>query len=409
MSESLRIVVTGLAATYPFGGVFWDYLQYLLGFHRLGHDVLYVEDSGRWAYDPQQQTFVEDGGRNAAHLNVQLQRLDPALTNRWFYQDAAGTCYGMERSRVRRFCQSADIFLHISASCRMRDEYLAANRTVFLDSDPMYTQSSFPEVDNGTADPETADRVARLRDHDVFFTFGLNVGQEDCLVPTGGHTWHPTRQPIIPDCFPSLPISQRNPMFTTIGSWEPREDGPCVNGVQYKGKSVELLRMIDLPRRSPLPLELALSGLFPGDKLKEHGWRIRPALEISADPWIYRDYMGRSLGEFSVAKNAYVAAKTGWFSTRTACYLALGVPAVVQETGFSKFLPTGKGLFAFTNPEEAIDAIERIVADPQPHAEAAREIALEHFDAQNVLTEMLDIIAAAPSRSPLRGSNSTKP
>ncbi len=396
MTDSLRIVVTGLAATYPFGGVFWDYVQYLLGFHRLGHDVLYLEDTGRWGYDPKRETFVEDGSGNARHLEAQLRRLDPGLAERWFYRDAAGRCYGRPWARTRRFCRSADIFLHISACCRMREEYLSAERTVFLDSDPMYTQSSFPDVDAGTADPEAAARVAMLREHDVFFTFGLNVGAADCRVPAGGLTWHPTRQPVLLDCFPPLQQAKRRRVLTTVGSWEPREDGPVVDGRRYLGKSVEFLRMIDLPKHSPVPLELALSGPAPVEKLTGRGWRVRPALEISKDPWIYRDYLARSFAECSVAKNAYVAGNTGWVSTRTACYLALGVPAVVQETGFSRYLPTGEGLFAFNDPGEAAAAIEAIAAGPERHAKAARRLAAEHFDAASVLTGMLETIAASP-------------
>lgn len=406
MAAPLRIAVTGLAATYPFGGVFWDYVQYVLGFHRLGHEVLYIEDTGRWCYSPQAQTFVEDGRDNAAHLNAQLARLEPALADRWFYRDAAGNGYGLPWERVREFCRGADLFLHISAACVLRDEYLAAERRVFLDSDPMYTQASLPEYEAGTATPEVAAHVAALlENHDVFFTFGLNIGAEDCRIPRGSVTWHPTRQPVVVDCFKPLPLQARRQVLTTVASWEPREEGPRIDGVAYQGKSVEFLRMIDLPTRSALPIELAISGPAPLDQLEAHGWQVRPAQEVSSDPWVYRDYLARSFAECSVAKNAYVAGRTGWFATRTACYLALGVPAVVQETGFSHIIPTGEGLLAFGTVDEAAAAIEQVRRDPHRHAEAARRLAGEHFEASGVLTGMLDVVASPPGPDPGRSSD----
>ncbi len=322
----LRIVVTGLAATYPYGGVFWDYMQYVLGFLDLGHEVLYLEDTGRWCYDPQVQTFVEDGERNAVHLQRQLAALDDRLTKHWFYRDAAENTFGLPWPDVVDFCRDADVFLHVSASCWMREEYLAAACTAFVDSDPMYTQSAIPDVLAGTADEASQERVQMLSAHDVHFTFGENVNSEDCLIPTGMYNWIPTRQPIVMRCFEAhrIPSHERRRVLTTIASWEPAEAGPVVEGVSYVGKSREFKRFLTLPRHSLVPLELAVSGELPRDLLREYGWTVREGLEVSADPWIYRNYLADSLGEWSVAKHAYVASRSGWFSCRTACYLAPG-------------------------------------------------------------------------------------
>ena len=392
MRPGARIVVTGFAATYPFGGVFWDYMQYLLGLHRLGHDVLYIEDTARWCYDPVAQTFGEGGGNNAAFLSQQLGRLDPELADRWFFRDASGATFGKPWPKVVEFCRSADLFLNISASCWMRDEYFAASRTAFIDSDPMYTQASVPGYVEGNIVDEDRARVDMLLAHDVFFTFAENIGSPDCLVPRELFDWMPTRQPVVLDCFASAqrPVAERRKVFTTVASWEPSLDaGPVINGVAYTGKSTEFLRFIDLPRRSAVPLEIALSGGAPRERLAAHGWGIVDAASISADPWIYRRYLADSLGEWSVAKNAYARSRSGWFSCRTACYLALGVPAVVQDTGFSVAIPCGDGLFAFDSEDSAAAAIDAIVTSPARHSAAALEMAKRYFDSETVLTDLL--------------------
>lgn len=390
--SALRIVVTGLAATYPFGGVFWDYMQYLLGFHRLGHDVWYLEDTGKWCYDPRAFTFVEDGSYNAQYLARQLELLDPALRERWFYRDATGQTFGRTWADVKNFCRSADLFIHISASCWMRDEYFAAKRVAFIDSDPMYTQSSVPPYLDGSISDEARARVDMLRQHDVFFTFAENIGAPDCLIPTALFDWLPTRQPVVLECFEAarVPLANRRRVLTTVASWEPTESGPVVNGVTYRGKSTEFERFIDLPARSSVPFELALSGKIPTDRLQAHGWQVRDAYGISHDPWIYRDYLAQSLAEWSVAKNAYVASHSGWFSCRTACYLALGVPAVVQDTGFSSSLPSGEGVLTFTTLDEASAALDNLLSAPERHAQAAHTIAHDYFDARVVLQRLVE-------------------
>ena len=389
---ALRIVVTGLAATYPFGGVFWDYLQYVVGLRRLGHDVLYVEDSGRWCYDPEQQTFVEESERNAAYLAREIVRLDPKLAGCWFFRDVVGETYGRGWEQVTEFCRSADLFINISASCWMRDEYFAASRVAFIDSDPMYTQASVRAYLDGTIDQLSRDRIEMLRRHDVFFTFGENVGDPDCRIPTDIFDWIPTRQPIVLGRFAeaAVPIASRRRVLTTVASWEPSEKGPVIDGVAYRGKSVEFERFVELPSVSALPLELAMSGPAPIERLRGSGWQIIDAYSISADPWGYRDYLAHSFGEWSVAKNAYVASRSGWFSCRSACYLALGVPVIVQDTGFSRRIPSGEGILSFSTLDEARGAIEELVAEPERHARAARAIAEEYFASDKVLGRLIE-------------------
>lgn len=388
MTGRLRVAVTGLAATYPYGGSFWDYMQYPIGLERLGHDVLYIEDAELWCYDAVAHTFVEHGGRHADRLARRVKSLAPALEDRWFYRDATGREYGREWDDVVRFCRGADLFLHVSASCWMREEYFAAKRVAFIDSDPMYTQSSVPGYLAGEVDDLDRSRVDMLRRHDAFFTFGENIGAPDCKVPTGLFDWRPTRQPVVLGLFEKEIVPERRRVLTTVASWEPSKVELVVDGVAYGGKSVEFERFIELPERSALPLEIALSGEAPMERLNERGWRLADPGPVSGDPWAYRDYLANSLGEWSVAKNAYVESRSGWFSCRTACYLALAVPAVVQDTGFT--IPTGEGLFKFSTMEEAAAAIEELARNPERHAGAARELASEYFDSRTVLNALIE-------------------
>jgi hypothetical protein len=388
----MQIVVTGLVATYPFGGVFWDYIQYVLGLHRLGHRVLYVEDTGKWCYNPTEHTFTERGDENASYLAHNLTRLEPGLAGAWFYRDSTGHTFGRSWPDVVQFCHDADLFLHISASCWMREEYFAPRVVAFIDSDPMYTQESVRRYMDGTAEADEIERIEMLLRHDVHFTFAENIGEIDCRIPKDLFDWHPTRQPVVLDCFESarVPVNKRRRIMTTVASWEPTEDGPVVDGVQYHGKSVEFERMIDLPRYSPIPLELALSGKYPAGRLYQAGWRIVPAYQVSHDPWVYRDYISSSYGEWSVAKHAYAASRSGWFSCRSACYMAAGVPVIVQQTGFDRTIPTGGGLQTFSTLEESVEAIEELASRPDDMSDSALETARSCFDSRRVLTTLLE-------------------
>ena len=261
-------------------------------------------------------------------------------------------------------------------------------RRALIDSDPLYTQASLL---SGT--PQQArDRLAWWSGHfDVFFTFGANIGSAACAIPTGSLRWLPTRQPVVLDCFldKAVPAATRRRVLTTVASWEPAEPGPVVDGIAYHGKSREWERFLDLPSQSEIPLEIAMSGPAPKERMGAHGWRLRDGFDVSRDAETYRSYLANSFGEWSVAKNAYVASRSGWFSCRSACYLALGVPVVVQDTGFATWLPTGKGLLTFSTPQEAAAAIATLAEGVEEHGRSARSIAVEYFDSAMVLTRLV--------------------
>jgi hypothetical protein len=172
-------------------------------------------------------------------------------------------------------------------------------------------------------------------------------------------------------------------------SWKNEDMLPAFDGEVYGGKNVEFMKFMNLPAGVSAPVEIALSGPAPVDQLRQHGWQVVDGYQKSSTMDVYRNYLGSSRGEWSIAKNVYVASRSGWFSTRSAAYLALGKPVVVQDTGFSRYLPTGQGLFGFTTLDEAVSAIDNIESNYRIHCDAARAIAEKHFRSEQVLTHLL--------------------
>lgn len=388
----MRIVVAGLAATYPLGGVFWDYMQYPQGFADLGHDVLYLEDTGMWCYDPAISTMVESGKHAATWLRGQIEQFLPSLTNRWFYRDATGDTFGIPPSRAQEFCRTAELFLDVSGAAFLRGCELPRARTIYLDSDPMYSQAAVPDAIAGNLDLQARDRISRMQAYDLTLTFGENIGEPNCLIPDQLFQWQPTRQPILVEAMTPYRVHQRERTrtFTTVGSWDSYKQPIVVDGRRYFGKRHEFQRFRRLPEMSGRSFQLALSGDGPTKAFAASGWSFSDPSSVSASAGSYLRFLASSFAEWSVAKHAYVASNSGWFSGRTALYLALGVPAIVQDTGFSSFLPTGCGLHAFSTVEEALAAIEDVAVDYERNCDAALAIAHEYFDAKKVLSKLLD-------------------
>jgi hypothetical protein len=184
--------------------------------------------------------------------------------------------------------------------------------------------------------------------------------------------------------------------FTTIAKW--RQPGKDIDwsGETYSwSKHVEFLKFIDLPRRTEQEFELALAWQDENDQeaipnLRSHGWRIVDAISLSLDTAPYREYILRSRGEFTVAKDQNIRLRSGWFSDRSACYLAAGKPVVTHDTAFGNILPVGRGLFAFRNMEDILTAIDTIESDYDRQSRAAREIAQEYFATENVLRSLIE-------------------
>jgi hypothetical protein len=263
----------------------------------------------------------------------------------------------------------------------------AGRPAAYVDLDPGVTQLSLANGDKTLRDV--------LGEHRTLFTFGENIGTSRSTIPTGGYTWHPTRQPVVIDCWTNASVPR--PVYTTIGKWTSRDRDMEYAGEHYGwSKREQWLELLALPSRTHVQFEMAMDVKTPDDcqRLTGSGWSLVDPLNISTDPWRYREYIRRSRAEFSVAKDMNVRLRSGWFSDRSACYLAAGRPVVLQDTGFGDVVPLGPGLHAFATVEGAARAIRDIEADWQLASAHATSVARDWFDAERILGQMLRTIGA---------------
>jgi hypothetical protein len=391
--SSLRIIVTGLVGTIPVGGVAWDYLQYAIGLARLGHDVVYHEDSGIWPYHPIENQLVDTANYSADYIARFFQTYAPELAECWHYRHLGAKSFGLSESEFQNFAKSADLYLNVSAANPLPPALNSRCITAFLDTDPGYNQIVLSERPSWLAN---IDRWAEeFHRYDRYLTYAENIGREDCLVPQIGVDWITTRMPIVLGLWRDRGPPPNGASWSTVLTWN-RFRGPLVyRGHEYGSKDIEFVKIASLPGKTSARLKIALGGAAPLQSLAAQGWVVVDAPIATLTPENYQEFIAQSRGEVSTAKNVYVAMKTGWFSCRTACYLAAGRPAVVQDTGFSKHISVGKGVLTFNTVEEASSAIEVVESNYLEHAAAAREIAIRYFDSDRVLVRMLDAIFAS--------------
>ena len=186
----------------------------------------------------------------------------------------------------------------------------------------------------------------------------------------------------------------RAAVFTSVANWSTSR----IKDITWRGrrylwsKSREFLRFVAAPKKAGETFELAtnIKDARTRAKFLRNDWRLQSPLQLSVDYWLYRDYIQRSKGEFTVAKDQYVRLNTGWFSDRSACYLAAGRPVIIQETGFTKYYGGKEGLLSFRSLTEIAEAMKMINADYAKHSRAARAIAREVFNAKKVLASLLE-------------------
>jgi hypothetical protein len=383
-----RIVMNTYMVRYPLGGNLSWALQWIIGLQRLGHDVYIVEKSGypNACFDLPRERMTDDCTYGVATVHALLTRF--GLQDSWCYVDANGTYHGLSRQRVEALVSTADLFLDMGThglgmEGTWLDEAANARLRVLVATEPGLTQMRMElALAAGAALPQ----------YDIYYTTGLNVGTAASPAPTAGRQWRTIVDPVVVDLFACHP---RPPQaaFSTVMNWQSMP--PVIFAdVRYGQKDLEFPKFIGLPRRTRVPLELSIAGKnAPIEQLRAAGWQIRHAHQVTASVDGYLAYIAGSQGEFGVCKHACVATNIGWFSERSAAYLASGRPVVMQDTGFSRHLPCGRGLFAVRTVEEAAAAIDEVDADWERHARWARDLAREYLDARTVLGRMLQELA----------------
>jgi hypothetical protein len=373
-------------AQYPLGGVTWFYLQYVLGLAQLGHDVYYLEDSGQWPYNPTSEALPRKGESIADACRFNLEYLHESLSrfglgDKWAYCfPKKETWFGLPDSRREEVIASADLLLNVSGTLDRPERYRQVQRMAYLDTDPVFTQL---KLVRGQADFQNLVDL-----HDVQFSYGEYAS---AAMPDTGHRWIPTRAPVVLSEWRT--DQPRRNVFTTIMNWT-SHNSVSYDGRTYGQKDVEFEKFMDLPTlASPTVIELAIGPghgrRTPYDLLRHKGWQLVDPSVVCPDLDSLRTYTESSMAEWSIAKNGYVQGQSGWFSERSARYLAAGRPVVVQDTGFSHVLPVGEGIVPFTNLEEAVEGIRAVERDYPRHSKAARAIAEECFDSTKVLSRIV--------------------
>ena len=378
-----KIIVFGILFFYPLAGVTYQFLHYLIGLRRLGYDPYYVEDSARWIYDPRVNDMAPDPTGNIAMVLPALKA--HGFADRWCFRGCyeGGGCHGLSEAQLTQLYRDADAFLNVTGAQEIRDEHRAIKRRLYVESDPFVAQVKVAKGDQGMID--------LLAAHDTHFSFGENLGASDCDAPIRKFRWLPTRQPVAVELWnDGAPTG--GPTYTTITTWHNKGKDIEWRGEKwYWTKDREFERFLTLPRLRPREqFELATSvGDDVQKLLRDYGWNQTGSIEVSRDADAYKRYIQQSRGEFTVARDQYVRPNTGWFSDRTCCYLAAGRPVITQETGFSKFLPSGRGLFGFRTMDGILQAVDAIESDYAGHCRAAREIAVEYFSAEKVVGSVM--------------------
>ncbi|MHB2022732.1 MAG: glycosyltransferase family protein [Mycobacteriales bacterium] len=371
------VVVCGCAGALPLAGVALHYLQYCLGLRDLGVEVSYLEEiEGQWPYHPD----ANQPDEQASYTVPWLRRLFEAFDLPWAYRDPLGRYHGATEKEVLARCANADLLLNVSGAHNQVAHHRSARVLAYIDTDPGFIQV------RATREPVVR---AWLEGHDLLFTFAEAMGSPSCRIPTAGYAWQTTRQPVyLP--FWSAVTDPPGSAYTTVMNWH------AYAPVQWEGESwgqkdAEFPVVRSLPARLPgVELQVALGGRgAPREELRAEGWTIADPLEATRTVWRFRDYIAASRAELTIAKQCYVRSRSGWFSERSANYLAAGRPVVAQDTGWSALLSPKRGALPFSTTDEAEAAVREIEADPAGHSRAARELAAAYFDSGLVLGKLL--------------------
>lgn len=381
-----RVTISGALAQKPEqAGHTWQFLQYLLGFRRLGWDVLFIDWlNSDMCVDKRLQPCPMEESNSFRYFLTVMDRF--GLQDAFALLDTEkNRTFGLSFPEVIERTKNSALLLNVMGYLDNEELLACAPRRVFLDTDPGFVQMWH---DLGLREFS--------RGHDAYVTIGENIGKPFCTIPTCGLNWVTTPQPVVLDEWPEQPAAPSG-FFTGIGAWR-GPYGPVEYGNRTYGlRAHEFRRFFELPRRSKKPFQAALD-IHPAEikdlkALSENGWKLIDPKTVAYSPDSYRAYIQKSRAEFLVAKNMYVQSRSGWFSERSMCYLASGKPVLAQDTGLMGLYPTDLGLVTFRTLEDAAAGVENITSDYERHCRAARELAQEYFDSDKVLRGLLEKLA----------------
>jgi hypothetical protein len=365
------------------GGATWAVLQYLLGLQQLGHHVYFVEPLPAKAITDTQSEF-----KSSSHVNYFCGVVSEfGLSERAALLLPGGKreTVGMSYDELHSVCAHADLLLNVAGMLTERDLIADIPCRVYLDLDPAFVQLW-----------ATQGIDMRFEGHTHFVTVGLALGSRNCTIPECGRRWITTLQPVVLDHWPVADEIGYNGL-TTVGNW--RGYGSVEHQGQFLGQKAHSLReFLSLPNFTNEQFILAMA-IHPDEvtdlaALRSNGWQLLDPRDVAGSPADYRRFIQESKAEFGIAKSGYVKSCSGWFSDRSACYLASGRPVIAQDTGFSRYLPTGDGLFAFDAAADVLQAIDALNDNYDSHARAARRIAQSYFASDKVLANLLQSLEA---------------
>lgn len=381
-----RVIVGSYMFRYPLGGMLSWVIQYLTGLSRLGHDVYFVEKYGydNACFDPQKMTFGDDCTYGIRIVSRLLKEI--GLGDKWCFVEKGNQYHGLSQRAINAVFAGADLFVDMGTHGSWEEESKRADARVWIDGEPGYTQIKlYDRAMQGIPMPV----------FDQYFTNGMNIGIPGNPAPTKGVEWKRLFHPVDTRIFSPISV-QRSSVYTTVMNWQSHAPITYL-GRSYGQKDIEFEKFLSLPGLCQRTMEIAVSGKFvPHEKLRSNGWSIKSGLEVTRSFDSFRQYVQASRGEFSVCKNVFVDMQTGWFSDKSAAFLASGRPVILQDTGFSKHLPTGLGLFGVNNAEEAKSAIDSIESSYATHSRAARELAMSFFETTSVMKNFMEQAAHAP-------------
>ena len=365
---------------YPLGGMMSWVFQHLIGFKALGHQVYFVE---KYVYDNSCYNLIDRTMSNDCSYGVRMVSsllATAGLQDNWCFVDYHGTYFGLSKKNIEAIFESADCYIDLGTQNGWAEEASTCKHRVLIDGEPGFSQIHY------LGNSELTNTYSR---YNYFFTNGYNIGRPGNPVPTGNINWKHMYSPVHTSLFSVSTPGIKAP-YTTVMNWQSHKP-VFYHGHEYGQKDIEFKKFIELPTLVDANIEVAVSGKnIPSGLLKNHKWNVVDGTNATKTYESFCNYIEKAKAEFSVCKNVFVALNTGWFSDKSAAFLACGRPVVLQDTGFSDHLPCGAGLFAVKTADEAKNAIIEIENNWEKHSKAAREIAMECLDTGVVLKKFMN-------------------